>query len=145
MRRVLALAALIGVGAAPAPAPVLTGDLSIEVANLRSDRGVVMICLTATPANFPDCHARADARFLNLPADRPAGVFPQVPSGRWAVAVIHDQDGDGRLDTVLGVPREGIGFSRNPRLGFGPPPFDSAAVVVSGNGQREIVRMRYFL
>lgn len=141
MRRISGLAALFAVGAAPVP----TSDLSIEIADLRSDRGVVMICLTATPANFPDCHARADARFLNLPANRPTGVFAQVPSGNWAVAAIHDQDGDGRLDTLLGVPREGIGFSRNPRLGFGPPTFKSAAVVMNGNGQREIVRMRYFL
>ena len=104
-----------------------------------------MVCLTAAPANFPDCRTRADARFLNLPAGRPAGVFADVPSGRWAVAVVHDQDGDGKLDTLLGVPREGIGFSRNPRLGFGPPSFDSAAVVVSGADRREVVRMRYFL
>ena len=141
MKALWALAALIGIGAAPVP----TGSLAVEVANLRSDRGVVMICLTATPANFPDCRKRADARFLNLPASQPSGVFADVPSGRWAVAVVHDQDGDGRLDTLLGVPREGIGFSRNPRLGFGPPAFDAAAVEVGGGDRREVVRMRYFL
>ncbi len=141
MRRVaLPLLALLSVGAAPR-----TADLRVELTGLRSSKGTVMLCLTAAPANFPDCRTRADARFLNVPAAAPVATFTGVPAGRWAVAAVHDQDGDGKLDTLLGVPREGIGFTRNPKLGWGPPSFDSAAVAMTGADRVESVRLRYFL
>ena len=141
MRRAASvLLPLIGIGAAPPGA-----DLRVELSGLRSTKGIVMLCLTATPANFPDCRRRADARFLNVPASAPVATFTGVSPGRWAVAAVHDQDGDGKLDTLLGVPREGIGFTRNPRLGWGPPSFDSAAVAMDGADRTERVRLRYFL
>ena len=37
-----------------------------------------------------------------------------------------DQNGNGKLDTMLGIPREGIAFSHDPRLAFGPPRFAAA-------------------
>lgn len=140
MRAFAAVLPLLAIGAAPG-----TSDLSVELTGLRSTKGVVMLCLTAKPANFPDCKARADARFLRVPATAGMATFADVPPGRWAVAAVHDQDGDGKLDTLLGVPREGIGFSRNPRLGWGPPSFDSSAVTISGADRLERVRLRYFL
>lgn len=140
MRALAPLVALLAVGAAPG-----TSDLSVQLSGLRSTKGVVMLCLTAKPANFPDCKARADARFLTVPAMAAAATFDDVPAGRWAVAAVHDQNGDGQLDTLLGIPREGIGFSRNPRLGWGPPSFDSSAVLMSGADRTERVRLRYFL
>ena len=128
------------IGAAPP-----SGDLTVELTGLRSPKGTVMLCLTARPANFPDCKTRDDARFVNVPASRGSATFTGVPAGRWAVAVVHDQDGDGRLNTLLGVPKEGIGFSRNPKLGWGPPSFDSAAVEMGPVDRVERVRLKYFL
>lgn len=144
MRRIGALAgavlAPLLLGAAP-PAH----DLSVQLTGLRSTKGTVMLCLTARPANFPDCKSRADARFVNVPATQASAMFTGVPAGRWAVAVVHDQDGDGKLDTLLGVPREGIGFTRNPKLGWGPPSFESAAVEMGDDDRVERVRLKYFL
>ena len=140
MRALAALLPLLAVGAAPA-----TSDLSVELTGLRSTKGVVMLCLTAKPANFPDCKTRTDARFLTVPASLGAATFADVPAGRWAVAAVHDQNGDGKLDTLLGIPREGIGFSRNPRIGWGPPSFNASAVTLNGADRVERVRLRYFL
>ena len=140
MRAVAALLAPLLLGAAP-PAH----DLTVQLTGLRSTKGTVMLCLTARPANFPDCKTRADARFVNVPAAEGRATFRDVPVGRWAVAAIHDQDGDGKLDTLLGVPREGIGFSRNPKIGWGPPSFDAAAVEIGEGDRVERVRLKYFL
>lgn len=127
-------------GAAPT-----SHDLTVRLTGLRSTKGTVMLCLTARPANFPDCESRADAHFVNVPATQASATFAGVAPGRWAIAVVHDQDGDGRLDTLLGVPREGIGFTRNPKLGWGPPSFDSAAVDMGDGDRVERVRLKYFL
>jgi uncharacterized protein (DUF2141 family) len=50
-----------------------------------------------------------------------------MPPGTYAVAVVHDEDGDGRLDArFLGIPKEGIGASNDAQGRFGPARFDAA-------------------
>jgi uncharacterized protein (DUF2141 family) len=68
-----------------------------------------------------------------------------VPPGDYAVSVIHDENGNGRLDKFVGIPREGFGFSRNPRMRMGPPRFDECRVSVPAAGARETIRMKYLL
>jgi len=68
-----------------------------------------------------------------------------VPPGDYAVSVIHDENGDGQLNKMLGIPREGFGFSRNPRIHFGPPGFEACRFPVTGAGAREVIRMKYLL
>jgi uncharacterized protein (DUF2141 family) len=58
--------------------------------------------------------------------------------GRWAVRMVEDRNGNGRLDrTGLGRPREPIGLSRNPRPRVGPPRFDHVAVDFAGAARPE--------
>jgi uncharacterized protein (DUF2141 family) len=55
--------------------------------------------------------------------------FPGLPPSTYAITVHYDEDGNGKLNrTLLGVPREGFGFSNNARAALGPPTFASAAV-----------------
>ena len=72
-------------------------------------------------------------------------VYRGLPPGRYAVSLFHDENGNGKLDTIAGIPREGFGFSRNPPIRFGPPRFNSARFTVAGTGDRQQVKMRYLL
>ena len=72
---------------------------------------------------------------------RLTGVTP----GRYAVSVFHDQNSNAKLDTFLGVPREGFGFSRNPVIRFGAPKFDSVGIDLIPGFTRTDVRMQYLL
>ena len=75
---------------------------------------MVRVCLTADPANFPACVDDADAVRLQRPRRRPAASRCRGwRTGDYALAVIHDENGNGQLDTFAGIPREGYGFSRN--------------------------------
>ena len=96
---------------------------------LRSDEGQVLVALFAGPDGFPSKqHAFA---WRVVPA-RDAGataVFGEVPAGPVAVAIVHDENGNGRLDTsFIGMPKEGYGFSRGARGRFGPPDFEDASL-----------------
>lgn len=52
-------------------------------------------------------------------------TFRQVPPGKWAVRLYHDENDNGKLDTnFFGIPTEGYGFSNNVQGRFGPPSFD---------------------
>ena len=121
--------------------PVARLDVAID--HLRSADGVVRLCLTADPANFPACVDDARALTRSVPASVHIVHFDGLPTGKYALAVIHDANGNARLDTLAGIPREGFGFSRNPPIGFGAPRFAAARFALSGSAERQQVRMRY--
>lgn len=121
------------------------GSVELAIDGLRSAKGVVQVCLTTRPDKFPSCDGDPDARRASVSAARPAAEFSGLPSGGYALALIHDENVNHRLDTALGIPREGFGFSRNPPIRFGPPRFHSASFAVSGGATQQRVKMKYLL
>lgn len=126
-------------GAAP-PA-----SLEIRVEGLRSARGVIQLCLVRDAAHFPDCTGDPAAHKATVAVGALPIRIEGLPSGDYAFALVHDENGNGKLDTMLGIPREGIAFSHDPRLAFGPPRFAAARFTLSGGSATEIVHMKYFL
>ncbi|WP_156460783.1 DUF2141 domain-containing protein [Sphingomonas sp. Leaf339] len=117
--------------------------LDVDVAQMRSAKGLLRVCLTADPDNFPACVDDAHAITRSVPAGNRTVSFAGLPRGGYAVAVIHDENGNHRLDTFAGIPREGFGFSRNPKIGFGPPRFAAARFQIDSDAEEQQVRMRY--
>ena len=138
---------LLLTGAPGVQATELTASTSLDVtiANARNSRGMIRLCLTSNPRHFPDCSGDAAARTLSIPATTTSARFNGLVPGTYAVALIHDENGNGRMDMTLVMPREGFGFSRNPRIGMGPPRFQSAAFVVGSAPVHQDVRIRYLL
>lgn len=120
-------------------------SLELEVQNLRSAKGVLQICLTPRAESFPDCKNDSRAITRSVPASQTRIQFDGLPPGNYAAAIIHDENGNKKLDTVMGIPREGFGFSRNPPIRFGPPKFDAARFTVSGASEPQRIKMRYLL
>ena len=129
-------------------ATVRAGDdasLTVSVAGLRNQRGQVHICLTANARAFPDCSKDAAAFKRTVrAADAGSISFTAIAPGTYALSLIHDENGNGKLDTTLAIPREGFGFSRNPRIAFGPPKFAAAAFALTGHVS-QTVKMKYML
>ena len=124
-----------------AAAPVTR--LDVEVDNLRSAKGMIRICLTADPDNFPACIDDANALTRSVPASVRTTSFPGLPQRGYALAIIHDENSNSKLDTIAGIPREGYGFSRNAAVRFGPPRFSAARFMVAGDAELQQVKMRY--
>ena len=123
-----------------------TADVSLTVTGLRSAKGQVLICLTREAEHFPDCSGSATARTAIVPASRPTTSFDDLSQGNYAIAVLHDENGNGRADTTLGlIPREGFGFSRDAPVRMGPPKFEQAAFPLSGDDISHAIRMRYLM
>jgi uncharacterized protein (DUF2141 family) len=127
------------------PGAMPVSELSIDVTNLRSDRGMIRLCLTLDPANFPGCVDNSRAVTRSVPAATREIRLEGLPQGDYAAAVIHDENGNKKLDTFAGIPREGFGFSRNPPITFGPPRFAAARFTLAGDTDRQSVKMRYLL
>ena len=127
----------------PGAAPL--ASLDVEITGLRSAKGVVQLCLTTDAGAFPDCGKGGGIR-RTLPAAAPRVRFEDLAPGDYAVAVIHDANANAKLDTMLGIPKEGFGFSRNPAIRFGPPRFAAARFAVpAGGGTAQQIRIRYLL
>ncbi|MGE0178935.1 MAG: DUF2141 domain-containing protein [Sphingomonas sp.] len=122
------------------------GEIDVQVQNLRNTNGVVRLCLTRNPAHFPNCDRDPAAVSRSVPA-RAAGLirFPGLAPGIYALGVIHDENNNGRLDTFMAIPREGFGFSRNPRLRMGPPRFEEVRFQVGPGRAAQVIRMTYLL
>lgn len=140
IRTVVAAVSLLMLSAAPAPVFV---DVSVE--GQRNARGLLRACLTRDPAHFPDCKNDPAAINASVSASERRLRLGPVARGAWALALFHDENGNGKLDTVLGVPKEGFAFSRNPPLTFGPPKFERVSVTVGERDVETTVRLRYLL
>jgi uncharacterized protein (DUF2141 family) len=132
-------AAALVLGAAP------IARLDVAVSQMRSAKGLLRVCLTADPDNFPACVDDADAITRSVPANAHSLRFDGLPHGQYAVAVIHDENSNSKLDTFAGIPREGFGFSRNPPIRFGAPRFAAARFAVTGDANQQQIRMHYIL
>lgn len=111
---------------------------------LRSDRGVASAGLYASASSWT--HAGQEVATCHAPVvDRVSRCrLEDVPPGRYAIGVMHDEDGDGHFDTgFLGIPTEGYGFSRDARGTLGPPSFESAAFDYAGGVLEVPITMRY--
>ena len=142
-----AIGALILAGAVPmlAGTTLPPTDVSASVTGLRSAKGQILACLTARPDAFPDCQNDPGARRLIVPATTPNLDFGTVAEGRYAIALIHDENANGKLDKRLMIPREGFGFSKDAPVMMGPPRFASASFPVGRVGERMTIKMRYLL
>ena len=129
-------------GAAPLGQPQ---PLIMALEGLRSTKGQILVCVTRVPRYFPDCSDDPDKRHFAVAARGGAVTIGNVTPGDYAIAIVHDENGNGKLDTFAGIPREGVGFSRNPVLRFGAPSFRSASFAVAGAPVEQDIRLKYFL
>ncbi len=124
----------------------MTCSLNVAIAGLKNSQGQVRFSLFNSAQGFPGGGEQAIAKGSTSAADAtPTFTFENLQPGQYAVAVFHDVNGDGVLNRgLMGIPREGFGFSQNPKLLMGAPSFKRAAITVD-NGCLEIcIQLKYF-
>ena len=137
-----AVTSLMLLGSAPAPDPV---RLEIALTGLRSTAGDIRLCVWHSPKRFPGGKCEGEGTQLVVPASGPVAVTVPLAPGDYAVSLLHDENGNGKLDkNLLGIPKEGVGFSQNPKLAFGPPSYAATRFDVAGD-RVETIRLKYFL
>lgn len=138
-----AISALLLAGNGDAPPP---GVVTVHIEGMRSQKGIVRACLTRDADFFPHCDKDPASHKLNVAT--PAGAelrFTNVAPGDYAITVLHDENSNAKLDTMLGIPREGVGFSRNPRIVTGPPSFAAVRFTVGETSLQTTIKLKYFL
>ncbi len=125
-------------------AEAASGAITIQLGNVRSAQGRVVVDICPQDRFLQDgCawHGEVPAR-----AGTTTITVPNVPAGNYAVQAFHDENASGEVDRgMFGIPKEGVGFSRNARIGLGPPKWRDAYFV--HQGRAEVIRfdLRYFM
>lgn len=125
-------------------APVSAADLTVMVTGVRNGDGRVLVAV-CTAATFltPGCalHASSPAKRGTVTV-----VVPDVPPGRYAVQSFHDENGNKSVDRGLfGIPLEGIAFSNDAPIRFGPPDYKVAEIAVAEPATETAMTLRYFV
>jgi uncharacterized protein (DUF2141 family) len=130
--------------------PAIPTRLVVPITNLRTDRGNIPIALYRGAEGYGEpsrAHAADTVPIRGFGTDfRAAATFEKLPPGDYALVVLHDENGDGIMNTSFGFPQEGFGSSNNPRPKFGPPSFAETKFHIAGDTRerRIVVRLIYF-
>ncbi len=108
-------------------------SLRVEVSGATSSSGYVAVAVYCRKQSWLVAGEWTKADRLAA-APRLSFLFTDLPVGRCAVSVFHDENSNDKFDrNLLGVPTEPFGYSRNVRPLFGPAAFDDCAIEVRGD------------
>lgn len=137
--RLLATASLLTGLALTAGAPVvsLAQDpsnqcrLLIHVTALRNNNGWLGSTIFRSPDGWPENNGKAYKHGTTPIANNEATAEWLLPPGDYAVAVLHDENENHKLDrNLFHWPLEGFGFANNPHVGLTAPAYKDAVVHV---------------
>ncbi len=117
----------------------------VEISKFRNSKGVVQVTLYDKEADFlkEDSKTAITIR-VEIEDKKAACEFVGVKPGKYAVALMHDEDKNGEMKTnFIGLPKEGIGMSRNAKPRFGPPKWKDAVFTVGDEDVPLEISMMY--
>lgn len=136
----MAAAVLMSAFAAPAWGAIV----EVAVSGVEAARGHVRVQLCTRDTFLkPNCPYVGAA-----PAEVGSTVVEvsDVAPGEYAVQAFQDENDSGRLErNLLGVPKEGVGFSNDAPIGVHGPKFQDAAFTVEKGVERISLKLRRFL
>jgi uncharacterized protein (DUF2141 family) len=127
---------------AQAPCP----GIHVKILNIKNSAGVVACALFESPAGFPIefLHSATNVMVIKIRKTQARCDFEDIPPGTYAMAVIHDENMNGKLDTnLLGIPTEGYGFSNDAKGVFGAPSFSAASFPYDGRNLDLTIGLHY--
>jgi uncharacterized protein (DUF2141 family) len=111
------------------------GELRVDIVGLKSTEGQVRVALFDSEKSFLKNPILAGV--VAIEQSQGHWQLKGLPPGFYALAVYHDRNGNGKLDSnMLGMPLEPYGFSNNAHGVLGPPSFGEARFQVAGPNTR---------
>jgi len=119
--------------------------ITVDIAKLRNSDGMAQVTLYDKEDEFlsEDSETARIVR-VEIEGDKSSCQFSGVKPGKYAVALMHDEDGDGKMKkSLIGLPKEGIGMSNDAKPKFGPPKWEDAVFEVGEEDVSITISMLY--
>ena len=131
--------------AAPAFAEDAGGRVVAQIESIRNGSGKVGCMIYGSAPGFPTDPTKAMQKsWTEIHDGKAVCEFAGISSGTYAIAVIHDENNNGTLDTnFMGIPKEGVGVSNDAKGFMGPPKFDKAKFTYAGGVLNLVIHMKY--
>jgi uncharacterized protein (DUF2141 family) len=120
--------------------------IHVKVLNIRNSEGTVACALFDSSVGFPVEFLRyaTNIMVIKIRDAQARFVFLDIPPGTYALAVVHDENMNGKLDTNwLGIPKEGYGFSNDAKALLGAPSFSAALFQYDGGTLDLTISLHY--
>ena len=120
--------------------------IHVKILNIRNNNGPVACALFESPEGFPNEYLRfaTNIMIIKIRKFRARCDFEDIPPGTYAMAVVHDENMNGKLDTNwMGIPTEGYGFSNDAKALLGAPSFSAASFIYDGRNIDMTMQLNY--
>lgn len=139
---VLVFANLPAIALAQASCP----GIHVKILDIRNSTGGVACALFESPVGFPTefLHSATNIMIIKVRDTQARCDFEDIAPGTYALAVIHDENMNGKLDANwLGIPTEGYGFSNDAKALLGAPTFSAASFPYNGRNLDLTISLEY--
>jgi uncharacterized protein (DUF2141 family) len=138
----LALVWLPSNGFAQAECPAV----NVKIQNISNNTGVIACAIFESEEGFPGKFLKYASKVMitQIQGKEASFEFSDIKPGKYAIAVIHDENHNGELDTnILGVPKEGYGFSSGAEVTLSAPSFSDAQFSYDGGDLQMSIDLNY--
>lgn len=120
--------------------------LEVKIENARNNKGYLLASLYNSRTGYPDDPTVAfRLERIKAGSDDNQFSFKDIPPGTYALAILHDENNNGELDTnILGIPGEGYGSSNNVQKMFRAPNFEESKFQVGDKDQQLTIQLNYY-
>jgi len=138
----MVFANLPAIAVAQSPCP----GIHVKILNIRNSTGAVACALFESSVGFPTefLHFATNIMVIRIRDSQARCDFEDIPPGTYALAVVHDENFNGKLDANwLGIPTEGYGFSNDATAALGAPSFSAASFSYDGQNLDLTIGLNY--
>lgn len=117
-------------------------NVKVTVTNIPGAKGTLLIGLFDSAGSFTGRPMKNSPR-VRVTSTSPVTVtIPNVPPGTYAISVVQDLNGNGRLDkTLVGMPKEPLAFSKIRQIPRGKPSFSACSFEVGNSDVSMTIRL----
>lgn len=122
-----------------------TYSLTVEVKELQNSKGVVQFALYNKDGTIPDEHYKKCCKILKEKIQNGTSkvTFSNLPLGKYAVNILHDENENGEIDKGFILPIEGVGFSNYQSIGLTNRPNFSKASFDLNSDKKIAIKVIY--
>ncbi len=121
-------------------------SVNVKIQNISNNTGVIACAIFESEEGFPSKFLKFASKVMitQITGKDASFEFSDILPGKYAIAVIHDENYNGELDTnLLGIPSEGYGFSSGAEVTLSAPSFSDAEFLYDGGNLEMSIDITY--
>jgi len=115
----------------------VAANLTVNISDIEQGKGHVLVGLYASEEAYKKGKASFYSK-VKAVNGKEVAVFENLPDGEYAIKMYQDENDNNKMDfNMMGIPKEGYGFSNNVGM-FGAPEYEEAKFSVKESTTIEI-------